>query len=241
LTISQGNLPTYYFGTISDGAGRVGLAVRSGTLILASSNNFYSGDTSIFSNAGTFAPPVLQLNVQNALPYGPGAGNVSITGSGLLDIFGNLTNINGLSGNGTVDSSLFSGTLVVGNNNATSTFSGSLTNSGSFYGAYLSLNKVGSGTLTLSGTNTYLGGTTVENGTLVVTDQGAIADGTSLAVGDPSLLSQFEAPIVPAPAIAAGAATTSVTSVPEPSTLALVAGFLGAAAASRCWRRRKSE
>ena len=70
-----------------------------------------------------------------------------------------------LSGNGTIDT-VAGGTptLTVGNNNASSTFGGTIQNSA---GA-LALQKTGSGTLDLSGANTYTGATTISNGTLVL-------------------------------------------------------------------------
>ena len=77
-----------------------------------------------------------------------------------------------------------------------------------------SLTKVGSGTLVLSGTNGYAGGTTVAGGTLIATNNEAIADGSSLTVGDASF---FPAPVVPAAAIPSASA---VAAVPEPGTLA---------------------
>ncbi len=87
----------------------------------------------------------------------------------------------------------------------------------------ITLIKTGPGTLTLSGThNLYTNGTTVANGTLIVTNAGAIADGTSLTVGDPSL---FSAPVVPPPTAA------PAVSVPEPSTLTLAAAAALAVAA----------
>jgi len=52
-------------------------------------------------------------------------------------------------------------TLTVGSNNLTTTFSGSVTGGGG-------LTKVGTGTLTLSGSNNYSGATTVNNGTLTI-------------------------------------------------------------------------
>ncbi len=51
-------------------------------------------------------------------------------------------------------------TLSVGSNNLSTTVSGMISGTGG------SLNKVGTGTLTLSGTNTYTGGTTITAGTL---------------------------------------------------------------------------
>ena len=52
--------------------------------------------------------------------------------------------------------------LSAGSNNATTTFSGTLQNGA----GTLALTKSGTGTLTLSGTNTYSGATTVSAGTL---------------------------------------------------------------------------
>ena len=70
---------------------------------------------------------------------------------------------NGLSGGGTVDSTVVgTPTLTVGGNNATSTFSGTIQNTA----GTLSLTKIGTGTTTLSGTLNYGGWTTVQAGTL---------------------------------------------------------------------------
>jgi autotransporter-associated beta strand protein len=230
LNVNQSTV-TSFSGSINDGLGRAALSLEGGTLVLAGSNG-YSGGTTVYSDSGTVTPPVLQMGASNALPYGSGKGDVFVSGAGTLDLAGNLTNINGLWGNGTVDSTLGSATLFVGNGDATSTFSGVLQNSNSAAGALLALTKVGSGSLTLSGTNTYMGGTTVENGTLVLTNNEAIADGTSLTVGD---LSAFAAPVVPA-----HAAATAIAPVPEPGTLALIAALLGSAVVCRRIRRTYS-
>jgi len=68
--------------------------------------------------------------------------------------------------------------LIVGTNNLDTTFSGVMTDgvdSGARPGF---LAKVGTGTFTLSGANTYHGGTTIREGTLVVTTPGASATGS---------------------------------------------------------------
>ena len=144
----------------------------NGTVILAGTNN-YTGDTTIqagvnYSGGTYIAGVMLQLGTANAIPSGSGKGNVVV--NGLLDLAGYNATINGLSGSGIVDSSGTANavTLTVGANNATSTFSGSIMNTGADTAstATLTLVKTGNGTLTLSGTNTYTGGTTVNGGTL---------------------------------------------------------------------------
>jgi autotransporter-associated beta strand protein len=68
-----------------------------------------------------------------------------------------------LSGTGTVlNNSATAATVAVGNNNASTTFSGVLQNGTSA----LQLTKLGTGTLTLTGANTCSGGTTISAGTL---------------------------------------------------------------------------
>ena len=224
ITVGADNTSTVYGGALADG-GSMSLALTktgSGMLTLSASNG-YSGGTTI--NGGT-----LQVGNVSAIPYGPGAGDVIVHSPAVLDIAGNLTNVNGLGGNGKVDDSVGGGILAVGNNGAVSTFSGTIQNSNSAAGV-LALTVVGGGTLTLSGTNTYLGGTTVADGTLILTNNEAIADGTSLTVGNASA---FPAPVVALSAPSAAA----VTPVPEPGTMALlVAGAVAAILSRRRVRR----
>ena len=116
------------------------------------------------------------MGANNALPYGPGVGNVLVGvpgGPGTLDLAGFTASVNGLTGNGTVDNTTGGGLLVVGNNNATSTFSGVIQNSA----GSLALYKTGGGTLTLTGSSTYAGGTTMNNGMLVVANTAGSALG----------------------------------------------------------------
>jgi autotransporter-associated beta strand protein len=98
---------------------------------------------------------------------------VEVSGTGNLDISGHSpqpVTIGSLEGNGLVF--LGRGTLSVGSNNLSTTFSGVISDRGS-------LTKVGRGILTLSNANnTYTGGTTVQRGTLLVTNEGGSATGT---------------------------------------------------------------
>lgn len=68
--------------------------------------------------------------------------------------------------------------LTVGGNNLSTTVTGVLAGDGSITGA--SLIKIGTGTLTLAGVNTYTGATIVDGGTLAV--NGSIASSSSLTV-----------------------------------------------------------
>ncbi|MCX6965131.1 MAG: autotransporter-associated beta strand repeat-containing protein, partial [Verrucomicrobia bacterium] len=119
---------------------------------LVNTNN-YSGNTTISANT------TLALGAANQIANGAGKGNLIIN-SGTFNMAGFSETINGLSGNGTIDGN--GATLNVGDNNATSTFSGVIKNTA----GTLALTKIGNGTLSLSGTNAYSGGTTVNAGTL---------------------------------------------------------------------------
>ena len=128
----------------------------------------YSGATTI--NAGSN----VKLGVTNALPSGAGNGDVSL--AGILDLATLACSVNGLNGAGTVDNSTGTGTytLTAGNNNANSTFSGMIKNTS----GTVALTKAGSGTLTLSGANTYAGQTTLSGGTLQLGIDNAIPSGS---------------------------------------------------------------
>jgi autotransporter-associated beta strand protein len=86
------------------------------------------------------------------------------------------------------------------------------------------LTKIGSGALTLSGTDSYTGLTTVSDGKLIVSSRFGLRDGANLAVGaqvsllpDPPM---EDAEAIGPPVSAPTAAT--VFTVPEPGTLALL-------------------
>jgi autotransporter-associated beta strand protein/T5SS/PEP-CTERM-associated repeat protein len=77
---------------------------------------------------------------------------------------------------------LGSNQLTVGGNNLSTTVSGDIQDGGSSGGSGASLVKTGTGTLTLSGNNSYTGATTVSAGTLVATSSTALPGQTALAV-----------------------------------------------------------
>lgn len=152
------------------GSGGLTMAPASsanGVLTLSGSNT-YSGDTTI--------PLFVKLVTanSNAIPSGAGTGTVNVNGT--LDLSGTNAVINGLSGAGTVDNSSGTAvTLTVGNGGASGNFSGSIQNSG---GGSLSLVKVGTNTLTLSGGNSFSGGATLSAGQVTLGNGSALGSGS---------------------------------------------------------------
>jgi autotransporter-associated beta strand protein len=125
----------------------------TGTMTLSAANTF-SGTATI--NQGT-----LSLGNLNALQNSTLDTGISGSQAVTFGVAGaNTYNIGAIQGGDTLD--FGSNTISVGANNATTSFTGILAGSGG------SLIKVGSGSLTLSGANTYTGSTTISAGTLVL-------------------------------------------------------------------------
>ena len=169
------------------GAGGLGVVWDSGTVVLGGVNN-YAGATTIGLTGNAYnnsagANPTLQLGSSSALPgtdliFGTSANANTAT----LDLHGFSGTVAALTGgaNAIVDiSGGGAGTLSVGNNGASSTFGGVIQNTG----GTVSLNKIGSGTLTLSGANTFTGPATVSAGTLALTSSGLLAGPVSIGAG----------------------------------------------------------
>ena len=165
-------------------------ATTNGILILSNSANDWGGDTTIKTG-------VLRIGGSgNVLPDGAGKGNVIIHGDtinstfpSVLDLNGKSETINGLSSTGDTtqifienDTTSSTGTLTVGGNDQTSSFAGVIRNNNGT-GGTMAIVKTGTGTLILSGTNTYTGSTTVSGGILQGTTtslQGNITDNANV-------------------------------------------------------------
>ena len=161
LTIN-GTGGSNFAGNIS---GSGSLVKYGGDTLVLSGSNTYANDTTI--NAG-----VLQGGAANVLPSGPGTGNLNLLSGTTFDLNGFPQAINGLNGAGTVDNRA-AGTwalLTLGYNNASSTFSGALVNTG----GTLALAKTGTGTVVLAGNNGYSGGTTINQGVLAISPASAV-------------------------------------------------------------------
>src|SRR5262249_18503625 len=88
----------------------------------------------------------------------------TVASGATLDLEGNSETIGSLAGAGTVTSINGAGALTTGADNTSTTFSGTIKDFTGEPAGTLALTKIGTGTLTLTGTNTYSGGTPVPGG-----------------------------------------------------------------------------
>ena len=146
-----------------------------------SGTNTYTGPTTV--TVGTLKAGKASVpNVSGAFGLNS-AVSIANAASAILDINGNNTQIGSLTGGGTTGGSVtnssatIAATLTVGGNNTSTAYAGVVS------GTKLSLCKIGSGTLTLSGTNTYGGNTAVSAATLSLSPTvagGYLADGADV-------------------------------------------------------------
>jgi autotransporter-associated beta strand protein len=185
LTVGAGNASATFSGTLQNSAGQLSLTkTGSGTLALDGTSS-YGGGTTVASGL---------LQVGNAAALG--TGGLSVTG-GTLDLHGFNLSLGSLTGGGVIDNlGGGSASLTVNNGASSNIFSGAINNSS----GVVSLSVVGSGTLTLTGSNGYSGTTAVSAGALKLdfSQTGApvanivnyAADNSSLALSAGTLLLQ---------------------------------------------------
>ncbi len=172
LTVGNGDGSGTFNGVIADGVtAKVALSkTGSGTQTLAGPNT-YSGATTI--SGGTLA-------LGNAASLADTT-SVSLSNTATFDISAISSSETVGSLVGTTNTAVLLGTkdLTIGGNNTSDNFAGILSGMGSF-------SKIGAGTLTLSGENTYSGPTSIAAGTLAVT--GSLG-ATAVTVSSPATLS----------------------------------------------------
>ncbi|MEN9468779.1 MAG: hypothetical protein RL630_512 [Verrucomicrobiota bacterium] len=184
ITLGAGTLTTNSssnstFSGVISGTGGSFSKTGPGSLTL-SGNNSYSGGTTL--SAG-------QLNINSASAIGTGAltingGSVDNTsGSSITLSTNNPQNWNAdIDFIGTNDLNLGTGSVTMNASRTVTVNSGNLTIGGLISGSSLNLTKNGSGTLILSGDNTYNGTTSVNSGTLSLGASERIADTSDLVV-----------------------------------------------------------
>jgi autotransporter-associated beta strand protein len=181
------NTATAENATITANGGAV--AGAGGALILFSSNGFgrfeaSAGNATLIANGGSGGAPGGTILFQTK-SFG-GNSRIELFGNGSLDISQHYTftilAIGSLEGNGLVF--LGDNVLKVGTNNLETIFSGTIQDGGVGGGTGGSLKKLGRGTLTLTGANTYTGNTAVAGGTLLVNN----VDGSGTGTGPVTVL-----------------------------------------------------
>ncbi|MBS0626073.1 MAG: autotransporter-associated beta strand repeat-containing protein [Verrucomicrobia bacterium] len=170
-TLTFGNGTNQTFGGSITGSG--GLTKQgTGTQTISNTNTNYSGLTTITTG-------ILQAGAANAFSSNS-AVSLANTAGVALDLNGFSQIIGGLSGGGTTGGNvtLNGGTLTFGNSSSV-TFAGVIQGAGGIV-------KQGSGTETLTNTNTYGGFTTINGGIIQKGSASAIPSGTSLILANTS-------------------------------------------------------
>jgi len=164
----------------------------SGTLTLSASNSFTGSTRAV---AGT-------LVVGDASALAASTVDMNVADSGGLTFSQNST-LGGLTGSRDVD--MGTRTVSIGNNGQSTTYSGVLSNG--------SLTKLGSGTLTLSGSNIYAGATTISAGAVQVGNAGTTGSlGTGDVINNAALLFNRSDAIAVSNAISGSGSLTSLGS-----------------------------
>ena len=154
--VGSGTLGYYDYSTSNSYSGTTRVNAGTLTLRVNADDGAFGGPLVIGDGSGSGSPTVRLLQDTQIPDHLP----VTINTGGLLDLNGWFDTFGSLTGAGNV--SLGSGgSVVVGGDNTSTTFSGIISGAGTF-------TKQGSGVMTLSGANTCTGAALVRGGTLVV-------------------------------------------------------------------------
>jgi fibronectin-binding autotransporter adhesin len=186
-TLEVANTVNQTISAVLSGAGSV-LKTGAATLTLSGSNSF-SGATRIGAGG---------LTVANADALRNSTLDMNAADSGTVS-FSQASTLGGLSGSRNLD--MGTRTLSIGNNNASTTFSGVLSNG--------ALTKLGAGDLSLSGSSSYAGATSITGGRLVVAPGGSINSTSGITLNGGSLRYDSATPLSKSIAFAGSGGTIS--------------------------------
>jgi autotransporter-associated beta strand protein len=154
----------------------------------AGKSNITNNGEFTFQQNSTAGNATITTNIGDVLFQNTASGGTArfiFNGTGYLDIsgetLGNPVTIGSIEGSGSV--SLGTNNLATGLNNLSTFYSGFVTDGGNSGGSGGSLTKIGTGTFTLSGANSYTGGTDINNGTLVAANSSALGTGSVVVSG----------------------------------------------------------
>jgi autotransporter-associated beta strand protein len=197
-------------GAISGATGASLRKLGSSTLTLSANNNNLVGGLDV-------AEGTLKIGNDYANPFSPGRGNLSISNGAVFDVNGFAVRNTGLNGAGTIlNSAATGGSFQFGENSTGGNFSGNFTNTGS---GSLTLTKVGTGTVVLSGQMSGNMGAalTISGGQLTLSNGFANnkSSATELKITGGTLLSQVGASWSGAAnsSVSIGSSTSSVASL----------------------------
>ncbi|MCE9630594.1 MAG: autotransporter-associated beta strand repeat-containing protein [Planctomycetia bacterium] len=209
-TITVNNASTTLSSRLT-GSGASLIKTGTGTLNLSGTSD-YSGGTTL--KAG-------RVVVASSGALGSGSGSLTLS-DGVLELNTASLSVGTLSGSAwtMITSAATSGTRTLSTtiSSGSSTFAGSIVNSGS---GVMALTKSGAGTLVLAGSSSYTGGTTVSSGTLVLANGSALGAGTGRLAINSGLLDMGSFNVTTGGISGAGVITTGSTAGTRALTVAV--------------------